>query len=400
MSGRQDLGLTLDRLGDIEWRTDDSPLLLNPRISEPDRIALEKAWREVGIGAFAGCLGVATSGSRSTGPGSIVALSRAAVLASARGVNAHLQSDPRDVWYKAVPSFHVAGIGIYARAALSGASIVEAPSTNKWSAAEFARAVDAAGATLASLVPTQVVDLVREAVTAPRGLRAVLVGGGALEAEAYQRARALGWPLLPSFGMSECASTIAAANLESLRVSAFPRLELLGHVEARVDDVGQLSLRSAAVFSGRVRVAVDSVSIETVASGSWHQTDDLARLDGRWLEPLGRGSDFLKIGGEATSLARLEAILERAKVRSVREADVALVALADDRLGQSIHFIYSESDRDAALEILKLYEADVLPFERPRSVTPCDRVPRSALGKVLRERAIEIVRSAKAAARE
>jgi o-succinylbenzoate---CoA ligase len=177
---------------DIDWLSTDSHVLLNPRMPEEERRRLESL-----VVDLPGHVWLATSGT--TGALKLTALSKRALLASAAAVNRHLQSDDRDVWLCVLPTFHVGGLGIYARAFLSGARVV----TSGWE-----------DVTLASLVPAQVTDLVRDRVEAPPSLRAVVVGGGALSEELYAAARALGWPLLPSYGMTECCSQVATATPE------------------------------------------------------------------------------------------------------------------------------------------------------------------------------------------
>src|SRR5207253_1068669 len=76
--------------------------------------------------------------------------------------------------------------------------------------------------TLTSLVPTQVFDLVSANLTAPKNLRAAVIGGGALDPSLYLKARELGWALLPSYGLTECASQVATASLDSLGKKEFP----------------------------------------------------------------------------------------------------------------------------------------------------------------------------------
>jgi O-succinylbenzoic acid--CoA ligase len=83
------------------------------------------------------------------------------------------------------------------------------------------------GVTLASLVPAQVSDIVRDHIRR-RCHYAPLWSAGAVRG-ALQWARALGWPLLPSYGMTECCSQVATAKLESRD------LVLLDHIEARID---------------------------------------------------------------------------------------------------------------------------------------------------------------------
>src|SRR5438045_3187840 len=75
---------------------------------------------------------VVTSGS--TGTFKIVALSKQAVLASAIAVNERLVATNRDIWCRVLPLFHVGGLGILARAHVSGARVIE----REWDPQSFA----------------------------------------------------------------------------------------------------------------------------------------------------------------------------------------------------------------------------------------------------------------------
>jgi O-succinylbenzoic acid--CoA ligase len=98
----------------------------------------------------------------------------------------------------------------------------------RWNAVGFAQRCADAGVTMSSLVPAQVFDLVTQAVRAPAGLRAVVVGGGRLESGLGAAARALGWPVLQSYGMTETASQVATEPLEHLESGFDPdALEVL-----------------------------------------------------------------------------------------------------------------------------------------------------------------------------
>ncbi|HEX6085416.1 MAG TPA: AMP-binding protein, partial [Thermoanaerobaculia bacterium] len=102
---------------DIDWLSDESHVLLNPRMPAAERERLQSFVTEL-----PGHLWLATSGT--TGSLKLTALSKRAMLASAAAVNRHLQSTASDVWLCVLPSFHVGGLGIYARAFLSGARVV------------------------------------------------------------------------------------------------------------------------------------------------------------------------------------------------------------------------------------------------------------------------------------
>src|SRR5207244_3174402 len=98
--------------------------------------------------------------------------------------------------------------------------------SGKWHVFQFHSFLIDSKATLTALVPTQVHDLVANKLRSPKTLRAVIVGGGSLNSELYDEARALGWPVMPSYGMTECASQIATANLKSPSLNILPHLTI------------------------------------------------------------------------------------------------------------------------------------------------------------------------------
>ena len=330
---------------EIDWLSDESHVLLNPRMPGDERQRLESF-----VTDLPGHVWLATSGT--TGALKLTALSKDALLVSAAAVNRHLQSDANDVWLCVLPTFHVGGLGIYARAFLSGARIV----TEGWE-----------GVTLASLVPAQVIDLVRARAVAPRSLRAVVVGGGALAEDVVVEARALGWPLLASYGMTECCSQVATATSDS------PELVLLDHIEARIEEDGRLALRSAALLTG---YATGDGFVDPKIDG-WFVTEDIASIDGRTLRVEGRSRDFVKIGGESVDLSRLDRIL------AAIGADAAAIAIPDDRLGHVVGLAIADGDATA---IVEAFNARVFPFERARRIVRVEEIPRTPLGKIMRSR--------------
>src|SRR6266849_7348707 len=331
----------------IEWSGNRTHVLLNPRMPLNDQEKLERRGRSARL---PGHIIIATSGS--SGGLKLVALSKEAVLASAAAVNERLEATGNDVWWCSLPTFHVGGLGIYARAHLSGARVI----SMSWVPQVFATTE----ATLASLVPAQVHDLVNAGLEPPSRMRAILVGGGPLHVKLKEKARALGWPVLPSYGMSECSSTIAVCDV------------LLSHIEAREQDHGRLAFRGPSLFTAYI---TDAGVVDPKVSG-WFLTDDVGQVDGRTLHVYGRQGDFIKIGGESVDLARLDRVLE-----SVRgSVDAAIVAVVDERLGNVIH-LASTSDAE---DVIRKFNESVLPFERIRDSHLVPSIPRSSLGKLLR----------------
>lgn len=327
----------------IDFESSESHLLVNPRMPAEERERLV-------VPAIEGHVFVTTSGS--TGAVKLVALSKRAILASAAAVNGYFGVTARDVFAAVLPPFHVGGLGIYARAHLSGARVI----AMEWDSPAFA----ASDATIASLVPAQVHDLVRAGLRPGAHLRAILVGGAAFDPELAARARGLGWPVHPSYGMSECASTIAIGD----------PLQLLPHLEARIDADDRLALRGASLFTGYVE---EGLLTDPKIDG-WFVSEDRAELDGRRLTITGRPADFVKIGGESVDLRRLDRILASIT------PDAAVFAAPDERLGHVIHLAMTRDDP----RVVDEFNARVLPFERARAVQRIDEIPRSPLGKLLR----------------
>jgi O-succinylbenzoic acid--CoA ligase len=358
-------------------------LLLNPRLPEPARTRFEKAWRTLVEPHTTRHVGIATSGSSGDSLGKIILLSKDALEASARAVNERFESDARDVWFKSLPSFHVGGLGILVRARQSGASVYEDRS-EKWSAHDFIDQVRSSRATLISLVPTQVFDLVQAHIAAPSHVRAVIVGGGRFEESLRLKALDLGWPCLPSYGMTETCSQIATALSPE-----DPRLTLLSHADARVSSDGRLAVKAASLLSAQITFKPDAQLIDPKVDG-WLLTEDRARVHGGVLTIEGRTHDFVKIGGEGVSVARLDETLERLKLASMFAADAALLAAHDDRLGATMVLLTTASGPESA-SLVERFNAAVAPFERIRVVKHVGAIPRSPLGKLLRAAALELV---------
>lgn len=351
----------------IDWSSAASHVLLNPRLPAEERTKLETLAQ--GAPPLERHVWVATSGT--SGALKLVALSKEAILASAAAVNAHLDAQRSDVWSSVLPSFHVGGLGIGARAHLTGSRVEEF----EWDPQRFARG----GFTLSSLVPAQVRDLVTAKMRAPAGLRAIVVGGGSLADDLYSAARELGWPLLPSYGLSEAASQVATATLESTD------LRILSHLRVRIDE-GRIALAGGSLLTGYAYFDGDgrAVFADPKIDG-WFVTEDRGEVEGSVLRVFGRSRDFVKIGGESVDLVRLDRVLD--EVRG--SVDAAIVAVPDDRLGHVIHLATTVSDAHA---IVDAFDARVLPFERIRAVHRVDSIPRTPLGKLRRQELAEKVR--------
>lgn len=343
-------------------------------------------------------LWILSSGTSVAGEVKAIALTPEAFEASARAVNAHLRAGAEDRWLLTLPTHHVGGLGIVVRASLSGSRVF---GLKKWSAQGFVDEVTKNKVTLTSLVPTQVFDLVNARLGAPRGLRAVVVGGGALDVSLYAQARLLDWPLLPSYGLTECASQVATATLSSLEVDEFPALKVLSHVRVDIRDQ-RVFLKSAALCRWVARMNSEGVfSLEDPIREGWLPTEDLAELSGdlrmtsdagggsktasggQFLRFLGRRDDIVKILGELVALPPVEQ-----RAREVLKAHgvtgtFCLLAVSGGRAG---HRLVMVTDTTASLREVRasLNEANrtLSGPERIQQICWTAKIPVGELGKI------------------
>ncbi len=335
----------------IDWLSDQTHIVYNPLLKIQFKPPVD----------LKGHIWIRSSGT--TGVEKWIALGKKAFLAAAKAANSHVESTDKDIWLSVLPDFHVGGLSIFARAFLSGAKVLK---QDKWDVDQFLKSSKTA--TLTSLVPTQVSDLVTAKLKAPLSLRAIIVGGGNLSQDLYHRARELGWPVLPSFGMTECCSQIATATLETLNHKEYPPLTLLSHIEARASNQ-ILEIKSEALCTG---IAIDNQFIKT---GDWLVTQDRAEVDPPFLVPLGRSDDQFKILGELVDLHRLQTLIP----------EVYLFVLPHLRNQNEIVGVIELSQDlwESENQILE-FNKKCLPFERITSLYQVTKIPLTPMGKVER----------------
>ncbi len=313
-----------------------------------------------------------TSGS--TGRPRWIGHSREGLLLSAAVVNRHLGVSETDVWGLALPLRHVGGFGVVARAFEAGArlEVFREP----WDARRLTAWLSEKEVRHLSLVPTQVHDLVGAGLQAPPALRTVVVGGGALAEPAGRAARALGWPVLPSYGLTEAASQVATAPplLLDKPYIATP-LPVLPHWELVCGDGGRIVIRGRALF---IAEALESASgFEFVErSGDWHETGDRGRLTSAGVEVLGRADLLVKVLGELVDPVEVE--------RRIGVANAVVVALPDPRRQHRLVVVVEGTPAPEVAEAIERHNAAVEGPERVEGPVVVGKFPRGELGKLRR----------------
>jgi O-succinylbenzoic acid--CoA ligase len=330
--------------------------------------------------ALAGHVLFETSGS--SGAPKWIVLSKKALRVSAAAVNRHLEVTRDSCWGLALPLRHVGGFGVAARAHDAGCGI--ASFAGRWEPCIYQKWLADHDISHTSLVPTQVHDLAAAALRAPAGLRAVVVGGGHLDVATGRAARALGWPVLASYGMTEAGSQIATQEPASLTAAYQPApLPLLPIWQAQVDDDGRLLIAGEALFSGTL-VKRDGAWVFEKPTSTWHRTGDRVRLEHGMLTPMGRADSVVKVLGELVDPAQIERELLALADGKLAPGSFIVAAIPDARAGHVLIPVF-EASVAAAEPVLAIYNERAAGPKRLRPAVTMASFPRSPLGKPLRQ---------------
>jgi o-succinylbenzoate---CoA ligase len=282
--------------------------------------------------------------------------------ASARASAENLGSDDGDRWLAVLPIFHVGGLAVLLRSAIYATTAVV---HERFDAGTVRRSLEAGEVTLASLVPTMLARLRTAGLERPRGLRAVLLGGGPLPGELLDWALAVGVPACPTYGMTETASQIATARPGERSAHPLPGVEL------RIAEGGEILVRGPMVARG------------SLAADGWLHTGDRGRLesDGR-LNVEGRLKEIIVTGGENVSPVEVEEVL----LGHPAVRDVGVAGLADPEWGEAItaFVVLAAAVPPAALQ--DWARERLAPHKVPKRVVAVRSLPRNAAGKLLRDR--------------
>jgi O-succinylbenzoic acid--CoA ligase len=172
---------------------------------------------------------------------------------------------------------------------------------------------------------------------APPALRCVLLGGGPAPDGLVERAWRSGWPVSPTYGLTEACSQVATRLAGDRAPPVAGRLRPLPGVEVCV--VSSDGVRRARRAEGEILVRgrnltggyVGHAAARTPVDGEgWLSTGDVGRLDAEGaLEVLDRREDLIVSGGENIYPAEVEAVLQEHPA----VAEAAVVARRDARFG-------------------------------------------------------------------
>ena len=310
---------------------------------------------------------ISTSGSE--GAPKAVQLTNRNLATAAAAANQRLPLQPGDLWLACLPLYHIGGQAILWRCAEAGATVLL---HEGFDASKVADDLSNKPVTHISLVPTMLARLLEIGAKPPPSLRHAIIGGAALSMALYERAKAAGWPLNPSYGMSESSAQIATwvesdgPWHEGLVGTA------LGENETSLNEDGRIQIRGPQIMAGYL-------GEETRNPNDWFTTGDLGKIDSNLrLTVTGRADDMLISGGRNVHPSEVESCL--AACPGIQ--DVAITALPDPVWGDLIVALVVASSSQQNIE--EFANRHLHAAARPRRIIHLASLPRNASGKLER----------------
>jgi O-succinylbenzoic acid--CoA ligase len=319
---------------------------------------------------------VATSGTE--GRPKAVMLSAAALAASASASCRLFGLGAGDRWLCCLPVVHVGGLMILLRCARAGAVVeLRQRFDPAGTADDLAR-----GATHTSLSPTMlhcILD-VSGAAPAPATLRHVLIGGAPLPRALAARARAAGWPLSETYGMTETATHIALVDSATRELRPLAGCEIdLVDLGAATGEPGRLRLKGPTLMLGYANR--DLTPGDGLDRSGGLLTADLGREAGDGMIRLvGREDDVIICGG----LNIHPAVVEQLLAACPGIGEIAVTGRDDPVWGQQLAALYTGPA--AAGDCVEWVARNVPGRFRPRAWQHVGALPKSGLGKLERSR--------------
>ncbi|MDO6613759.1 o-succinylbenzoate--CoA ligase [Shewanella sp. 1_MG-2023] len=250
---------------------------------------------------------ILTSGSSGTPKGVVHCLSNH--IASAQGSAEKISLKSGDTWLLSLPLFHIGGLAIINRCALAGACVVLSNNQPLW------QQISGNEISHVSLVAAQLSKILAQHPQALDQVKALLLGGGAIEAKLVSALADRHINAYCSYGMSEMSSQITTALINPQGHLGKP----LSHRQMEIRD-GTIWVKGDCLFLGYLTVAVTDNTVpshhqciaeKVTDEQGWFNTQDLGELDDSGnLRLLGRADNMFICGGENIHPEEIEAALK------------------------------------------------------------------------------------------
>ena len=335
-----------------------------------------------------------TSGT--TGRAKGVPLSHGNLLASIRAAMLAWRWSGEDVLVHALPLSHQHGLSGLHATLLAGSRLAL---LEHFDVERLLAVIAKQAATVLFAVPAmyQRLSTLSGSGSTLRALRLAVSGSAPLSSELARRLQEqLGQPPLERYGTTESGLDISNP-IDGPRVVGAVGLPLPG-VEVRIargdgaavdnGDDGEILVRGPQVFRGYWND--DAATAEAFHPGGWFRTGDIGRVDPatQYVQITGRSKELIISGGLNVYPREVEAVLE--SYPDVAEAAVA--GVPSDRWGEEVTgWVVPVQGRSLDVDALVSHLRSALAaYKCPKRIHVVDRLPRNAVGKLLRRELVDL----------
>lgn len=300
------------------------------------------------------------------------------------GLNAGIHEHDR--WLHIMPLFHVGGLAILFRSVINGSTVVLG---EQFDAHDTYQMLTHERISLLSVVPTMVHRLLSLGVQAPPHLRLALLGGAPAAPTLIESARQRGYPVVPTYGMTETCSQIVTLEgaewPQRSRSSGHPNLPveiriMNGQEPLKPGERGEIWVRGPMVARGYWNNA--SATHATFVN-AWLRTGDVGYLDqAGFLYVVDRLNDMIIRGGENVYPSEVEQEL----VRHPGISDAAVFGVKNPEWGEEVAAAVVVTDPSLNPRTTRNFLSNRLAsYKIPTMYYRVEAIPRNASGKILRQ---------------
>jgi acyl-CoA synthetase (AMP-forming)/AMP-acid ligase II len=321
-----------------------------------------------------------------------VLVSHAARCASAVAAARDFGLDQNDIVVASTPLFHAAGLFVwFGTAVMLGATVVM---LDEWDPVGFMQLVAKEEITAAFLVPSQLNELIGYPGLSVKPLRTLCNIGyaGAPMGHAVAERMRSALPhvsFTENYGQSEaCPISIRCAGDGENKRDTVGRAACNAEI-AIVDkegkhlppgEVGEIVTRGEQLFTEYFNDPEETSKALSLPDG-WLLTGDVGYLDeDGFLTLVERSKDMLVSGGENVYPAEIENVIYRHDA----VAECAVFGIPDERWGEvpAAYVVLSPGRMVTSDELIEFCVSQIARFKRPRLVKFVDSLPKTAIGKI------------------
>ncbi|GAP98645.1 2-succinylbenzoate--CoA ligase [Leptolyngbya sp. NIES-2104] len=299
--------------------------------------------------------------------------------ASVQGFRQYFETD-RIHSYCVLPLYHVSGLMQFMRSFLTDGRFI----TQSWKTLDTQ--FDPQDFFI-SLVPTQLQQLMNHADWLAK-FKTILLGGAPAWSDLLEEARSRNLPIAPTYGMTETASQIATLKPADFLSGIEGCGRVLPHAEITCSKADP-----SRIANQKLRIQAKSLMLGYYPNFLPEPTfdpDDLGYFDDRqFLHLIGRASNKIISGGENIFPSEVEAAVRSTNLIQ----DIHVLGTLDPVWGQSVTAIFVPGEETITIDQIKTeLRSRLASFKHPKRWIKVNQIPRTAQGKIIRDRIEEIIK--------